>query len=119
MISAFIIEGVSGLRRKGLATNNQKDLKGVVHKQIVCSNNKNQNQIEVVTYTAINNKCAIGFQTGGFVFSVAPFFPGRGGGWKSPDNGGGSRGGGVSCEEFGVDKGGGGGGFDVVHNQGL
>ena len=27
--------------------------------------------------------------------------------------------GGVSCEEFGVDKGAGGGGVDVVHNQGV
>ena len=51
-----------------------------VHKQIVCSNNQNQNQIEVVTYTTVNNRCAIAFQTGGPVFSVAPFLLGGGGG---------------------------------------
>ena len=80
-----------------------------VHKQIVGSNNQNQNQIEVVTYTTVNNRCAIVFQTGGSVFSVAPFLLGGGeGGWKAPDSGGG-MGGGVSCEEFGVDNGGGGG----------
>ena len=79
---------------------------------------QNHNQIEVVTYI-VNNRCAIGFQTGGFVFSVAPFFPwrGGGGGLKAPDSEGGGVMGGVSCEEFGVDKGG--GGVDVVHNQGV
>ena len=51
-----------------------------VHKQIVGSNNQNQNQIEVVTYTTVNNRCAIVFQTGGSVFSVAPFLLGGGGG---------------------------------------
>ena len=51
-----------------------------VHKQIVYSNNQNQNQIEVVTYTNVNNRCAIVFQTGGFVFYVAPFLLGGGGG---------------------------------------
>ena len=51
-----------------------------VHKQIVGSNNQNQNQIEVVTYIAANNRCAIVFQTGGSVFSVAPFLLGGGGG---------------------------------------
>ena len=50
------------------------------HKQIVGSKDENHNQIEVVTYTAVNNRCAIVFQTGGFVFSVAPFFLGGGGG---------------------------------------
>ena len=87
-----------------------------VHKQIVCSNNQNQNQIEVVTYTTVNNRCAIAFQTGGSVFSVAPFLLGGGEAGKHPIVGGGGDGwgggwvGGVSCEEFGVDNGGGGGG---------
>ena len=51
-----------------------------VHKQIVGSNNQNQNQIEVVTYTTVNNRCATVFQIGGSVFSVAPFLLGGGGG---------------------------------------
>ena len=68
-----------------------------VHKQIVGSNNQNQKQIEVVTYTALNNRSAIVFQTGGSVFSVAPFFllgggGGGGGGWKAPDSAGGGGG---------------------------
>ena len=53
------------------------------------------------------------------------FFPWRlfflVGGWKAPDSGGGGDGGvtgGGSCEEFAVDKRGG-GGVDVVHNQGV
>ena len=45
---------------------------------------------------------------GGSVFSVAPFLLGGGGGGKHPIVGGGWVGG-VSCEEFGVDNGGGGG----------
>ena len=49
----------------------------------VCSNNRNQNQIEVVTYTTVNNTCGIVFQTGGSVFSVAPFLLGGGGGMES------------------------------------
>ena len=65
-----------------------------IHKQIVCSNNQNMNQIEVVTYTTVNNRCAIAFQIGGSVFSVAPFLLGGGGGWKAPDSGGGGMGGG-------------------------
>ena len=53
------------------------------------------------------------------MFSVAPFLLGGGeGGWKAPDSGGGGMGGGggwvggVSCEEFGVDNGGGVGALD-------
>ena len=67
-----------------------------VHKQIVGSNNQNQNQIEVVRYTTVNNRFAIVFQTGEFVFSVAPFLLGGGeGGWKAPVSwGGGGWGGG-------------------------
>ena len=91
-----------------------------VHKQIVCSNNQNQNQIEVVTYTTVNNRCAIAFQTGGSVFSVAPFLLGGGReAGKHPIVGGGGDGwgggwvGGVSSEEFGVDNGGGGGGGGI------
>ena len=88
-----------------------------LHKQIVCSNNQNQNQIEVVTYTTVNNRCAIAFQTGGLCFLWRLFSLGGGGegGWKAPDSGGGGwvgggdGWGGVSCEEFGVDNGGGGG----------
>ena len=49
-----------------------------MHKQIVGSNNQNQNKMELVTYTAVNNKCAIVLHMGGFVFSVAPFFLGGG-----------------------------------------
>ena len=52
---------------------------------------------------------------------MVPFFLG-GGDWKAPDSGGGGMGGsrgGVSCEKFGVDNRGGGGGVDVVHNQGV
>ena len=47
-----------------------------------------------------------------FLFFVAPFFLGWGGGWKAPDSGGGGwvgHGGWFSCEEFGVDNGRGGG----------
>ena len=51
-----------------------------VHKQIVGSNNQNQNRIEVVTYSTVSNRCAIVFQTGGPVFSVAPFLLWGGGG---------------------------------------
>ena len=84
-----------------------------VHKQMVGSNNQNQNQIEVVTYTTVNNRCEIVFQTGGSVFCVVPFLlggggGGGGGGWKAPDSGGGGWVGGVSCEDIGVDNGGGG-----------
>ena len=80
VIGVFIIEGVCGLRRKGLDRKNQKHLKGVVHKQIVGSNNQNENQIEVVTYTAVNNRCAIVFQTGGLCFLWRLFSLGGGGG---------------------------------------
>ena len=62
------------------------------------------------------------FPNGGFCFFRGTFFPWGvgGGGLKAPDSGGGVGGvtGGVSCKEFGVDKGGG-GGVDVVHNQGV
>ena len=49
---------------------------------------------------------------GGLFFPWHLFFlGGGGGGLKAPDSGGGGvMGGGVSCEEFGVDKGRGGGG---------
>ena len=50
---------------------------------------------------------AIGFQTGGFVFYVARFSLGGGAG-KHRIVGAAGSGGGVSSEEFGVDKGGGG-----------
>ena len=58
---------------------------------------------------------------GGFVFSVfcGAFFP-WGGGWKAPDSGGGGMGGsrgGGSCEEFGVDNGGGWGCFRDSFSQ--
>ena len=88
-----------------------------VHKQIVGSNNQNQNQIEVVTYTTVNNRCAIAFQTGGSVFSEAPFLLGGGGeAGKHPIVGGGIGGGGMGGGGFPVKNlvwtmaGGGGGG---------
>ena len=58
---------------------------------------------------------------GGLFFPWRLFSLGWGGAGKHPTVGGGGGGvtGGVSCEEFGVDKGGGGGGVDVVHNQGV
>ena len=65
-----------------------------VHKQIVCSNNQNQNQIEVVTYTTVNNRCAILSKQGGLCFLWRLFSLGGGGGWKAPDSGGGGMGGG-------------------------
>ena len=86
-----------------------------VHKQIVCSNNQNENQIEVVTYTTVNNRCAIAFQTGGSVFSVAPFLLGGGGegGWKAPDSGGGDGwGGGFPVKNLVWTMAGGGGALD-------
>ena len=60
------------------------------------------------------------FPNGGVCFFRGAFFPwGGGGAGKHPTVGGGGHGGaGRSCEEFGVDKGGG-GGVDVVHNQGV
>ena len=64
--------------------------------QTNCRLNQNQNQSEVVTYTAVNNW----FPNGGFCVFRGAFFP-----W------GGGQGGGVSSEEFGVDKGVGGGGL--------
>ena len=72
VVSMFIIEGVYGRRHQGLDHKQPKHLKGVLH-----------NQIEVVRYTAVNNKgemqeIAIVFR-GGFVFSVTPFFLGGGG----------------------------------------
>ena len=85
-----------------------------VHKQIVCSNNQNQNQIEVVTYTTVNNRCAIAFQTGGSVFSVAPFLLGGGGGreaGKHPIVGGGMGGGGFPVKNLVWTMAGGGGGI--------
>ena len=64
-----------------------------VHKQIVGSNHQNENQIEVVTYTAVNNRCAIVFQTGGLCFLWRLFSLGGEGG-KHPIVGGGWVGGG-------------------------
>ena len=52
---------------------------------------------------------------GGLCFLWRLFSLGGGGGeggWKAPDSGGGGWVGGVSCEEFGVDNGGGGGALD-------
>ena len=50
---------------------------------------------------------------GGLCFLWRLFSLGGGeGGWKAPDSGGGDGWGGVSCEEFGVDNGRGGGALD-------
>ena len=117
MINAFIIEGVSGLRRKGLDHKQSKTPQGCCTQTNCLFKQPNQNQIEVVTYT-VNNRCAIGFQTGGFVFSVAPFFLGGGGLESTRQWGGGSRGGGVPAKNL-VWTRAGGGGVDVVHNQGV
>ena len=61
------------------------------------------------------------FPNGGVCVFRGAFFPLGGGAGKHPIVGGGGwvgHGGGGSCEEFGVDKGGG-VGVDVVHNQGV
>ena len=61
--------------------------------------------------SAVNNRCAIVFQTGGgSCFLWRLFFFGGGGGGRHPIVGGGDGWvrGGVSREEFGVDNGGGG-----------
>ena len=107
VVSMFIIEGVYGRRRQGLDHKEPKHLKGVLH-----------NQIQVVRYTAVNNKgemqeIAIVYRgRGGFVFSVTPFFLGGGGVLESSRKWGegwvghrGGRftirgGGGFSSEEF-------------------
>ena len=93
------------------------------------------NQIEVVTYTAVNNKCemqeiAIVFQRrGGLVFSVTPFFlvGGGGGGGSLKAAAGGRRDGWVTrggeglflVKNFDVDSGWGEGGVDEMHHQGV
>ena len=64
-----------------------------VHKQIVCSNNQNQNQIEVVTYTTTGVQLLS--KQGGLCFLWRLFSLGGGeGGWKALDSGGGVGGGG-------------------------